>query len=109
MENISFIKKQGYDRIRPPHQGRPPTTTTTAPKKIKEKKRFCSGNGCTKNNASFLCPKCSEKGISTYFCSQECFKLNYNSHKAIHQTLALTKIINQPQQLKEIHESSQIN
>ena len=85
--------------MRPPppqqqQQERPPTI----PKKRKEKKRFCSGNGCTKDNASFLCPKCTEKGISTYFCSQECFKLNFKSHKAMHQTAAITN--NDTQQLK---------
>ena len=38
-----------------------------APKKNKEKKRFCASNGCTKDNASFQCPKCSEKVSSCYY------------------------------------------
>ena len=46
----------------------------------------CSSPGCTNVAASRLaCPKCIQLGMTpTYFCSQDCFKANYNSHKQIH-------------------------
>jgi len=87
LKNLEAAKEQKRDysslRFRPPPQIS--NAASTIPKKKKEKKHFCSGNGCTKDNASFLCPKCNEKGISTFFCSQECFKLNYSTHKTIHK------------------------
>ena len=47
---------------------------------------LCSSPGCGKPVTSNLaCPKCMQLGLSpTYFCSQDCFKTNYNTHKQVH-------------------------
>jgi len=46
----------------------------------------CASPNCDKVVSSRLaCPKCIQLGIApTYFCSQDCFKANYASHKAVH-------------------------
>lgn len=46
----------------------------------------CASPGCDKVVSQRLaCPKCLQLGMPpTYFCSQECFKDNYSSHKQIH-------------------------
>lgn len=54
-----------------------------------QKRVFCTSNGCNKNDATFLCPKCKQLGITSYFCSQACFKANYNSHKSVHKKKGL--------------------
>ena len=53
---------------------------------------ICASPSCTNTTTARLaCPKCIQLGLKpTYFCSQECFKSNYNSHKQIH---ALAKTI----------------
>jgi methionyl aminopeptidase len=52
----------------------------------------CASPSCTNaTEAKLACPKCLQLGLKpTYFCSQACFKENYNSHKQIH---ALAKTI----------------
>lgn len=35
------------------------------------------------------CPVCKDMGISTYFCTQECFKKNWTAHSATHATTTL--------------------
>ena len=50
----------------------------------------CASPGCDKDTSvkKLACPKCLQLGMPpTYFCSQDCFKANYASHKQIH-TLA---------------------
>jgi hypothetical protein len=49
----------------------------------------CASPGCDKVVEQRLaCPKCMQLGLQpVYFCSQECFKENYSSHKQVH-TLA---------------------
>jgi len=46
----------------------------------------CSSPGCSNVATSRLaCPKCIQLGLTpVFFCSQDCFKANYNSHKRIH-------------------------
>lgn len=46
----------------------------------------CASPGCPNVVSSRLaCPKCIQLGMPpTYFCSQDCFKDNYNQHKQIH-------------------------
>ena len=46
----------------------------------------CSSPGCNKVIPSNLaCPKCIQLGLPpTYFCSQECFRTNYATHKQVH-------------------------
>mmetsp|Transcript_30642 Transcript_30642/g.73486 ORF Transcript_30642/g.73486 Transcript_30642/m.73486 type:complete len:84 (-) Transcript_30642:1458-1709(-) len=57
----------------------------------------CSSPGCDKPITSNLaCPKCSQLGLPpAYFCSQDCFKTNWASHKQVH---ALAKQIIEAQQ-----------
>lgn len=57
----------------------------------------CSSTGCEKQiEKKQACPKCIELGMPpTYFCTQQCFKDNYKTHKAVH---ALAKQIIQAQQ-----------
>lgn len=44
----------------------------------------CSSPGCT-NQATLACPTCLKLGIPpSRFCSQECFKNNWNTHKQLH-------------------------
>lgn len=46
--------------------------------------KFCESMGC-KNVANLQCPTCIKLGIQgSFFCSQECFKSNWKSHKIIH-------------------------
>jgi methionyl aminopeptidase len=45
--------------------------------------RTCDGHGCH-NEAKLKCPKCIGLSIDSSFCSQECFKTNYNEHKLLH-------------------------
>jgi methionyl aminopeptidase len=46
----------------------------------------CASPGCTNVVEHRLaCPKCIEIGIQpSYFCSQDCFKKNYGTHKKVH-------------------------
>lgn len=36
------------------------------------------------------CPHCLKLNLSSYFCSQECFKLNWSNHKTKHITATIT-------------------
>jgi hypothetical protein len=45
------------------------------------------------------CPKCMQLGLPpTYFCSQTCFKENYNEHKKVHAIAKQLHIAQQQQQ-----------
>ncbi|KAF1816866.1 putative methionine aminopeptidase, type I [Eremomyces bilateralis CBS 781.70] len=46
----------------------------------------CSGNDCDKEAEDLQCPKCQSLGIESYFCTQECFKRNWGTHKAVHKS-----------------------
>ncbi len=44
----------------------------------------CSSPGC-QNTATLACPTCLKLGIPpSRFCSQECFKNNWSTHKQLH-------------------------
>ncbi|KAI0979986.1 hypothetical protein GJ496_010781 [Pomphorhynchus laevis] len=46
---------------------------------------------CTPNcnqSATLKCPLCLKDGVTSYFCSQDCFKASYNEHKRIHKSAA---------------------
>lgn len=54
---------------------------------------ICSSPGCDKeldssSNADstklLACPKCLEYNMTSYFCSQACFRTNYTAHKQVH-------------------------
>nr|ACO12085.1 Methionine aminopeptidase 1 [Lepeophtheirus salmonis] len=48
--------------------------------------RICETVGCNKP-ASLQCPNCIKLGLGhgTFFCSQDCFKSSWNTHKLIHK------------------------
>eukprot|EP00928_Gymnodinium_smaydae_P063786 TRINITY_DN4727_c0_g1_i1.p1 TRINITY_DN4727_c0_g1~~TRINITY_DN4727_c0_g1_i1.p1 ORF type:complete len:457 (-),score=93.96 TRINITY_DN4727_c0_g1_i1:550-1920(-) len=44
--------------------------------------------GCGRNSeARLCCPTCIELGRTTYFCGQECFAANWQSHNQVHKLL----------------------
>ena len=46
---------------------------------------ICASQGCDKPVTSGLaCPNCKKLGLDNYFCTQECFKKNYATHKKVH-------------------------
>lgn len=50
-------------------------------------KRKCLGADCEEDAGDLQCPTCLKQGIKdSYFCSQDCFKRNWNTHKVLHQT-----------------------
>lgn len=50
-----------------------------------ESTRICETPACNKP-ASLQCPTCLKSDLpSTYFCSQECFKSSWKTHKAVHK------------------------
>ncbi|KAL5601248.1 hypothetical protein BROUX41_006046 [Berkeleyomyces rouxiae] len=58
--------------------------------------RKCSGTDCTADAGTLQCPTCIKLGIKdTFFCSQECFKKSWSSHKQVHkaQTSLLEKFM----------------
>ncbi|PKS06069.1 hypothetical protein jhhlp_007903 [Lomentospora prolificans] len=56
-------------------------TTAEAQTKVK-----CLGADCENDAGSLQCPTCLKIGIKdSFFCSQECFKRNWNEHKALHK------------------------
>ncbi|EJD44034.1 methionine aminopeptidase [Auricularia subglabra TFB-10046 SS5] len=51
----------------------------------------CSSTNCPNGNpeSKLKCPKCEKLGIiASFFCSQECFKASWPTHKAVHQIAA---------------------
>ncbi|KAK5916362.1 hypothetical protein CgunFtcFv8_011354 [Champsocephalus gunnari] len=50
-----------------------------------EARRECETEGCSED-AKLQCPTCIKLGIpGSYFCSQECFKGSWVSHKSVHK------------------------
>ena len=60
------------------------SASASPPSSASKKGSFCCSNGC-RNQGSFLCPKCTKLGLTSSFCSQACFKANYEDHKKIHK------------------------
>eukprot|EP00743_Colponemidia_sp_Colp-15_P001878 GILK01002047.1.p1 GENE.GILK01002047.1~~GILK01002047.1.p1 ORF type:complete len:376 (-),score=51.72 GILK01002047.1:173-1300(-) len=49
---------------------------------------ICSSDGCGKP-AKMHCPTCVKLGLpKSWFCAQDCFKANWNTHKAVHKLAA---------------------
>lgn len=45
----------------------------------------CASPGCENAvTTNLACPNCKKLGMDNYFCSQKCFKENYNAHKKVH-------------------------
>ncbi|PHH59429.1 hypothetical protein CDD81_3215 [Ophiocordyceps australis] len=50
-------------------------------------KKICLGDDCDKEAGSLQCPTCLKLSIKdSFFCSQECFKKNWGTHKSMHKT-----------------------
>ncbi|TVY84025.1 Methionine aminopeptidase [Lachnellula suecica] len=50
-------------------------------------KRKCAGGDCDKDAGTLQCPTCLKLGMKeSYFCSQDCFKRNWATHKAVHKS-----------------------
>ncbi|CAK4033523.1 Methionine aminopeptidase 1 [Lecanosticta acicola] len=50
-----------------------------------EQKRKCEGADCENDAGSLQCPTCQKLGKDSYFCSQDCFKRNWSTHKTLHK------------------------
>ncbi|OWO99981.1 hypothetical protein B2J93_1466 [Marssonina coronariae] len=51
-----------------------------------EKARICIGVDCGNDAGTLQCPTCLKLGIKdSFFCSQDCFKRSWSSHKALHK------------------------
>lgn len=45
----------------------------------------CASPGCDNPvTGNLACPNCKKLGIDNYFCTQDCFKKNYATHKQVH-------------------------
>jgi zf-MYND-like zinc finger, mRNA-binding len=68
------------------HSPPPSCTVATYIRKGPMTVLLCSSPGCTNTSeARLACPKCLQLGLSpVYFCSQDCFKQNYATHKKVH-------------------------
>ncbi|KAJ4397726.1 Methionine aminopeptidase 1 [Gnomoniopsis smithogilvyi] len=50
-------------------------------------KRKCLSADCENDAGSLQCPTCLKLGLKdSFFCSQDCFKKNWGTHKAMHKT-----------------------
>ncbi|KAF4170660.1 hypothetical protein CNMCM8694_004501 [Aspergillus lentulus] len=56
----------------------------------------CCGTDCDNDAGTLQCPTCLKLGVKgSYFCSQECFKKNWTTHKALmHKTQNATGLYN---------------
>ncbi|PSS15325.1 hypothetical protein M430DRAFT_142951 [Amorphotheca resinae ATCC 22711] len=49
--------------------------------------RKCMGDDCDNDAGSLQCPTCLKLGMKeSYFCSQDCFKRNWSTHKLLHKS-----------------------
>lgn len=46
--------------------------------------RPCRGYDCPNEAGTLQCPTCLNLGLNSSWCSQDCFKRNWNTHKAVH-------------------------
>ncbi|KAH8700837.1 putative methionine aminopeptidase, type I [Talaromyces proteolyticus] len=47
--------------------------------------RKCIGIECPNDAGTLQCPTCLKMGTDSFFCSQDCFKRSWGSHKSIHK------------------------
>ncbi|QIW97729.1 hypothetical protein AMS68_003247 [Peltaster fructicola] len=45
----------------------------------------CLGDDCSNDAGSLQCPTCQKIGKESFFCSQDCFKRNWPTHKSMHK------------------------
>ncbi|OKL56457.1 Methionine aminopeptidase 1 [Talaromyces atroroseus] len=65
--------------------------------------RKCIGLECSNDAGSLQCPTCLKVGTDSFFCSQDCFKRSWGSHKTIHKTksnilsnIFIPKVVSEP-------------
>ncbi|KAI9659718.1 MAG: Methionine aminopeptidase 1 [Alyxoria varia] len=46
----------------------------------------CQGQDCPNDAGTLQCPSCQKLGKDSFFCSQDCFKKNWGTHKAVHKS-----------------------
>ncbi|GAB7357171.1 hypothetical protein MBLNU459_g8162t1 [Dothideomycetes sp. NU459] len=49
-------------------------------------KRQCQGADCSNDAGTLQCPTCQKQGKDSFFCSQDCFKRNWSTHKTEHKS-----------------------
>ncbi|KAI1075902.1 methionine aminopeptidase 1 [Whalleya microplaca] len=55
----------------------------------------CLGVDCRNDAGALQCPTCLKMGVNdSYFCSQDCFKKNWNQHKTLHRAAQVTGFYN---------------
>jgi len=52
---------------------------------VEAEKRQCEGADCSNDAGTLQCPTCQRQGKDSFFCSQECFKRNWGTHKSVHK------------------------
>ncbi|OAQ62678.1 methionine aminopeptidase 1 [Pochonia chlamydosporia 170] len=53
---------------------------------VESSKMKCLGADCENDAGALQCPTCLKVGLKdSYFCTQDCFKRNWNQHKAVHK------------------------
>lgn len=53
---------------------------------MSDSERICSGADCDNKAGTLQCPTCLKMEIKdSFFCSQDCFKRNWTTHKAVHK------------------------
>ncbi|KAG9241232.1 peptidase M24, structural domain-containing protein [Calycina marina] len=65
--------------------------------------RKCMGSDCVQDAGALQCPTCLKLGIKdSYFCSQDCFRKNWATHKVLHKKgsfltgLVTPKVVSEP-------------
>ncbi|KAK0388826.1 hypothetical protein NLU13_5069 [Sarocladium strictum] len=59
--------------------------------------KACMGDDCENAAGSLQCPTCLKLGLKdSSFCSQDCFKKSWNTHKAIHKAVQAKSSIYNP-------------
>ncbi|CRK27592.1 hypothetical protein BN1708_014849 [Verticillium longisporum] len=80
--NCSNASRESSSSPRPLQQNHPATMAEEPPAK-----RKCMGEDCSNDAGSLQCPTCLKVGIKdSFFCSQDCFKKNWGTHKSMHKS-----------------------
>ncbi|KUJ23909.1 putative methionine aminopeptidase [Mollisia scopiformis] len=72
-------------------------------------KRKCMGADCENDAGTLQCPTCLKLGMKdSYFCSQDCFKRNWSTHKSVHKgnflrNLIPPKVVSEPDPVTGTH------
>nr|OQO18667.1 hypothetical protein B0A51_14315 [Rachicladosporium sp. CCFEE 5018] len=53
---------------------------------VVQSQRKCEGADCSEDAGTLQCPTCQKLGKEAFFCSQDCFKRNWATHKTVHKS-----------------------